>query len=40
MMYKDVDGGNAAERTSEEDLVGLYQRDMESFGLSHEDAQD
>jgi len=30
----------SAEEMFEEVLVGLHQRHMESFGLSHEDAQD
>jgi len=31
---------NQTEGTPDKDLVGLCQRDMQSFGLSHEDAQD
>jgi len=35
-----VEGTWQMGRLSEEDLVGLCRGDMESFGLSHEDAQD
>ena len=39
-MYVNADQGNSSEGMSKKDLVDFVKVDMESFGLSREDAQD